>query len=93
MGESQCSVCGHVVTGFEQAEYDLHQQLHETQLAELSRLRADLAEAVAVLANLLSDEPDAARAGDRSLICLGVYNCDLEYAHQVVAKHKATAHD
>lgn len=40
MGESQCDVCGHIVTGFEDREFAIKQRLLD-EMAELAKLAAD----------------------------------------------------
>lgn len=45
MGESQCPTCGHIVTGFEQAEFEVKQTADEAKDAEIVRLRRALKDA------------------------------------------------
>lgn len=42
MGEHQCPHCGHITTGFEQAEFDAMKAIDDAEAAEIRRLRAAL---------------------------------------------------
>ena len=42
MGESQCPLCGHIVTGFEQHEFDLNQAANAAKEVEREKLVAAL---------------------------------------------------
>lgn len=42
MGEHQCPHCGHITTGFEQAEFEAKKAIDDAEAAEIRRLRAAL---------------------------------------------------
>ena len=58
MGESQCPMCGHAVSGFETQEFEARQDEDASLRAENERLRAALNEAQRLLSVCSFDAPE-----------------------------------
>lgn len=43
MGESQCPLCGHIVTGFEQQDFEVKRDEHAALHARIAELEAEVA--------------------------------------------------